>query len=68
MANDGQLCNGELMLCAYQCQAPPTTPQGCMGIGWGLDTFGNRSPRTLGQATNQILIEHCVMQAIRVAY
>ena len=38
------------------------------GDMWGLDTFGSRLPRTSGRATSQILVEYCVIQAIRVAY
>ena len=45
-----------------------TTLRGYVGIGWGLDTFGSLLPRTLGRAMSQILVEYCVMQAIRVAY
>ena len=55
-------------LCTYQCQALPTTPRGYVGIGWELDTFGSRLPRTSGRATSQILVEYHVIQAIRVAY
>ena len=29
-----------------------------LGIGWGLDIFKSRLPRTLGQATIQILAEY----------
>ena len=48
--------------------APPTTPWGYVGLGWGFDNFGGRFPHASGRATNQILIEFCAIQATRVAY
>ena len=45
-----------IALCTYQCHAPPTTPRGYVGLGWGFDNFGGHFPCTSGRSTSLILV------------